>query len=174
MLMTSLRLDYQRCMQPFPLAGTVLLSFAVAITVLTGGYYFSLSADSKALEDSLKKFEQTADAPTRSSHPEKSGDIKQASEVLRQLTLPWEDLFQAVESSTIPQVTLLGMEPDLEKHVVNISCEARDIASMLSFMKRLETRREFIAVYLQNHQIQQRDPERPVRFSLIAFWRAAA
>ncbi len=172
--MTSLRLDFQRSVQPFPVAGTVLLSLAIGITVLTGGYYYRLSTDSKALEDSLKQIEQTAGTPARSPHPEIRGDIKQASEVLRQLTLPWEDLFQAVESSTIPQVTLLGMEPDLEKHVVNISCEAKDIASMLNFMKRLEARQEFIAVYLQNHQIQQRDPERPVRFSLIAFWRAAA
>lgn len=172
--MTSLRLDFQRCTQPFPVAGTVLLALAIAVTVLTGGYYYRLSADSTALQDSLNKFEQATGGQVTGPHPEMLGDIKQASEVLRQLTLPWEDLFQAVESSTSPQVTLLGLEPDLEKHVVNISCEAKDIASMLSFMKRLEARQEFVAVYLQNHQIQQRDPERPVRFSLIAFWRAAA
>lgn len=172
--MTSLRLDFQRCMQPFSLVGTVLLLLAIAMTVLTGSYYYRLSADAKALEDSLKRIEQTAGPQVKGPHPEIRGDIKQASEVLRQLTLPWEDLFQAVESSTIPQVTLLGMEPDLDKHVVNISCEAKDIASMLRFMKRLEARQEFVGVYLQNHQVQQRDPERPVRFSLIAFWRAAA
>ena len=172
--MTSLRLDFQRCIPPFPVAGAVLLAFAIAMTALAGVYYYRLSTDAKTLEDSLKKFEQAAGGQVKGQHPEIRGDIKQASEVLRQLTLPWEDLFQAVESSTIPQVTLLGMEPDLEKHVVNISCEAKNIASMLSFMKRLEARQEFVAVYLQNHRIQQRDPDRPVRFLLIAFWRAAA
>lgn len=171
--MTRLRMDFQRPAQPFPLAGTLLLLLAVAVTIMTAGYYYRLSSDSKALEDSLREIEQAAHAQIRSVHPEVHGDIKQASEVLRQLTLPWEDLFQAVESSTIPQVTLLGMEPDLEKHVVSISCEAKDVASMLRFMERLEARQEFTGVYFQNHQVQLRDPERPVRFSLIAFWRAA-
>src|ERR1017187_9246176 len=138
MRMSSLRLDFQRPTQPFPLVGMVVLTLAIAITVLTGSYYYSLSVTSKDLEESLKRIEQKAGAQNRSPHPhpEIRGDIKLASEVLHQLTLPWDDLFQAVESSTIPQVTLLGMEPDLEKHVVNISCEAKDIASMLSFMKQ--------------------------------------
>lgn len=175
MQMNRLRLDYQRSMKPFPLAGTILLLGAVAVSILTGDYYHRLTISISEWDDSLNKFEQSSVVQAKgSAHQEMRGafqDIKQANEVLRQLTLPWEKLFQAVESSTDREVALLGMEPDVEKHIVNISCEAKNISAMLSFIKRLETRREFGSVYLQSHQIQEVDPEKPVRFSLIAFWR---
>lgn len=172
--MISVRLDYQRKRKPFAVADAILLSAAVVATLLCGLYYYSLSSDFAVWESRLKQSEQVSVRHSKTLSPEAEVDFKRATEVLRQLTLPWEELFLAVESSSTPQVTLLGMEPDMEKHVINISCESRDIGSMLSFMKRLEARQEFNSVYLQSHQIQERDPERPVRFSLIAFWRAAA
>jgi hypothetical protein len=177
MQMNRLRLDYQRSMNPFPLTGAILLIVAIAILILTGSYYYRLAIASADWEDSLKKFERASGGQVTGSYQEVRGvfrDIKQANEVLRQLTLPWEKLFHAVESSTDREVTLLGMEPDIEKHVVNISCEAKDIVAMLNFIKRLEMQQEFSSVYLESHQIQEHDPDKPVRFSLIAFWRAAA
>jgi len=175
MPMNRLRLDYQRSMKPFPLAGTILLLVAIAILILSGDYYYNLTIKTAGWEDSLKKFEQTSGRQVNDTDQGRRGEgVKQAYEVLRQLTVPWENLFQAVESSTDQEIALLGMEPDTEKHVVNISCEAKNVAAMLNFIKRLETRQEFGSVYLQSHQIQEHDPERPVRFSLIAFWRTAA
>ncbi len=174
--MTRLRLDYQRSMKPIPLAGAFLLVAAVAVLILTGSYYYGLTIKTSDWQDSLKKFEQASGRQVSGPHLELRGaflDIKQANDVLRQLTLPWEDLFRAVESSTDRQITLLGMEPDTEKHVVNINCEAKNVIAMLNFVKRLQGQQEFSSVYLQNHQIQEQDPDRPVRFSLIAFWRVA-
>ncbi len=174
--MIKLRLDYHRNTRPIPLAGGLLLLVAIAIAILAGEYYYRLTAKTTEWEASLKKFEQVS-GKQRGPHPEIGGvvqDIKQANEVLRQLTLPWEELFQAVESSTDPEITLLGLEPDMEKHVVNISCEAKNITAMLNFTRRLEKQQEFSGVYLQSHEIQEFDPDRPVRFSLVAAWRAAA
>jgi hypothetical protein len=173
--MTRLRLDYQRSMKPFPVAGGVLLAIALATSMLAGSYYYRLTVKTADWEASLKKFEQASGRPATGSYLGMRGGaqhIKQATEVLRQLTLPWEDVFHAVEASTDRETTLLGLEPDMEKHLVNISCEAKNIAAMLNFAKRLEGQREFAGVYLQSHQIQEFDPDRPVRFSLVAFWRA--
>ncbi len=175
--MIRLRLDYQRSTMPVPLAGGVLLLIAVAVAVLAGGYYRHLSVDTAEWEASMKRFEQASGRRMTEADlgvQREFQDIRQANDVLRQLTLPWENLFRAVESSTDRNITLLGMEPDTEKHVVNISCEAKDVAAMLKFIERLERQREFSSVYLQNHQIQEHDPDRPVRFSLTAFWRATA
>jgi len=91
-------------------------------------------------------------------------EIKHANEVLQQLTLPWGKLFQAMESSSGKQVALLAMEPDAEKQVVKISGEAKDIAAVLDYIRRLAAQQVFSSVYLQSHQIQQQDPEKPVRF----------
>ncbi len=174
--MTRLRLDYQRRTKPFPVAGAVLLSVSLVAAAAVGDYYHRLTLRIADWSASLKKFEQAWGGPVRSKHhevPEGLRDIKQANEVLRQITLPWESLFHDVEASTSAEVTLLGMEPDAEKHTVIISCEAKNIVAMLDFIKRLKERGQFGSVYLLSHQIQEHDPQKPVRFSLIASWRIA-
>jgi len=42
-------------------------------------------------------------------------EVKHANDVLRQLTLPWDELFQAVESAAGKKIALLALEPDTEK-----------------------------------------------------------
>lgn len=175
--MDRLRLDYQRSFKPFPLAGIALLVGAVAVLLLTVDYYQGLAANIAEMEASLSVFDRAAGRHVRDAGSERQGviqDIKLANEVLHRLTMPWENLFQALESSTDPEVTFLGMEPDIDKRIVDISCEAKNIGAMLSFIKRLKERQEFSSVYLHSHQIQQSDPQKPVRFTLVAVWREAA
>jgi hypothetical protein len=54
--------------------------------------------------------------------------------------------------------------------MVKINGEAKNFEAMLQYITQLEKREEFGPVYLQSHQIQQQDPDRPVRFSLLATW----
>lgn len=173
--MSALDLDYQRSMKPFPVAGTILLLLAIVALLITGQHYYRLTAQLSDWQTSQGKFERAANRqaqakPKHREGPEMMQEIMQANKILRQMSLPWERLFQAVESSVSREVTLLGMEPDIERHSVRISCEAKNIAAMLNYIKRLELRHEFGSVYLQSHQIQEKDPEKPVRFSLIAAW----
>ncbi len=167
--MDRLRLDYQRDMKPFPVAGMALLLLGIALSVWSGAQYYRLSGGIADIESRLGHREQAAAHEVHAS----ARDMQQASEVLRQLTLPWETLFEAVESAAGRDVTLLSMEPDIDKRVVNIGCEAKNVAAMLGYIKRLQERQEFGSVYLLNHQIQEHDPDRPVRFSLVASWRIA-
>lgn len=174
--MGALHLDYQRSMKPFPAAGAVLLLLAIVALSLTGRHYQRLTVQMSAWQASLDESRQAAGLqaramPGRHDLPEMMQEIRQANDVLRQLSLPWERLFRAVESSVNGDVTLLGMEPDIEKRVVRISCEARNIAAMLNYIRQLEERHEFGGIYLQSHQVQEQQPEKPVRFSLVAAWR---
>ncbi len=174
--MNKLYLDYQRSFKPFPYAGAALLAGAMAISVLAVNYYQDLAASISEMEASLSMFERVSGSRIHDANPGGQGgaqDIRQANEVLHRITMPWENLFQALESSTDPEVTFLGMEPDIEKHIVDISCEARNIKAMLNFVKRLKERREFSSVYLHSHRVQENDPQKPVRFSLVATWREA-
>lgn len=174
--MALVSLDYQRSIKPFPVEGAILLLLAVAALVLTGGYYYRLSMNVAELETSKYRFERAASQRV-SGHQREARDVMQevthANEVLRYLSLPWGNMFQAVESSGNRDVTLLEMEPDIEKHTVRISCEARNISAMLDYIKRLGQRHEFGRVYLQSHRIQAQEPEKPVQFSLFAEWRVA-
>ncbi|MFA6971933.1 MAG: PilN domain-containing protein [Gallionella sp.] len=179
--MVQLRLDYQRGIQPFPWAGAVLLVSALTVLTLVGVYYRELAAKTVSWEAKVRK---TATQDQRLTGPQTSQrgttntaltalEIKHANEVLQQLTLPWGKLFQAIESSSDKQVALLAMDPDAEKHVVKISGEAKNIAAVLDYIKRLAAQEVFSSVYLQSHQIQQLDPEKPVRFVLLAAWKVS-
>ncbi|NTV94330.1 MAG: PilN domain-containing protein, partial [Thiobacillus sp.] len=94
-------------------------------------------------------------------------------QVLNQLALPWDRLFSAVEESSGADVALLVMEPDTLKGLVRIGGEAKHLDAALAFVKQLGAHPIFTRVALQNHQVQQQDPQKPVRFSLVAAWSEA-
>ena len=95
-------------------------------------------------------------------------EMKSANDVLRQLTLPWDQLFDSVEAVGGGDVALLAMEPDFAKRTVKISGEARNLVAMLNYVAQLEQQGTFGTVYLQSHQVQQSVPEKPVQFTAIA------
>jgi len=175
--MSKLRLDYQRSAKPFPWGGLPLLALALAILVVSGIQYHALSAEADLWESKTELIERAAQ---RQSPRNRSGEhtavnlaleVKRANEVLRQLSLPWYGLLQTIESTGGKGVALLSLEPDSEKKLVKISGEAKNIAAMLDYISQLENRGLFGTVYLQSHHIQQQDPEKPVRFVLLAIWR---
>ena len=171
--MPALWLDYQQ-ERPFPWAGPVLLALALVALILAFSYYRELEDKADTWEKKLELIERGQGLRTPAGGRGAEGlalEVKRANEVLRQLTLPWEDLLQAVEAAAGKKVALLALEPDTERHVVKISGEARDFGAVLNYITQLEAQEVFGPVYLQSHQVQQRDPERPVRFSLIAVWR---
>lgn len=168
--MTLLRLDYQDRMRPFPWAGVALLALGLAISALAGIYYQGLAGKAaywEARGGQVKNAENgLSDGVTSSTALE----IKHANEVLNKIDLPWDKLFQAVESSSGKDVALLAMEPDAEKRQMRISGEARNIEEVLDYIGRLSGQKVFSSVYLHSHQVRMQDPEKPVRFSLVAAW----
>jgi len=174
--MNALRLDYQQNQQS-PWAGPALLVLSLAAMVLAGAYYLDLNEQADTWESRLERMEPGQGwkpATGRSDGREAvelALEVKHANEVLLQLFMPWDDLFQAVESAAGKKIALLALEPDTEKQMVKISGEAKNFASLLNYITQLEERDVFGTVYLQNHQVQQQDPDKPVRFSLLAVWR---
>jgi hypothetical protein len=174
--MNILLLDYQQDMA-LRWPGLLLLAVALGGLGLAIVYYVDLNDRAASWESRLEQVARSEGMSTvagRAGQPE-SGDmavqVSRANEVLRRLTLPWNALFRAVESAAGKDVALLAMEPDLEKQQVKISGEARDFAALLNYVTRLEEQAVFGPVHLQGHQVQQQDPDRPVRFSLLAVWR---
>ncbi len=171
--MSQLDLDYQTGLKPFPWAGMVLLFVASLVLALVGIYYRGVTERIAYWEvktgqaDALGRQVSGSQRETK----EVAQEIKHANEILSQITLPWDKLFQAVEWSAGKEVALLAVEPDAEKHEVKISGEAKDIAAVLDYIRKLSTQEIFNSVYLQSHQVQQRAPLKPVRFALVAAWK---
>ena len=173
--MSELRLDFQNP-GPFPWVGVVLLVMALASLSLTAFYFFRLSDRVHALEAqlSISQGQDTARASKvrsmTSSPADLAQEVKNANDALRHLSVPWDDLFRAVESSGSNKVTLLSLEPDVEKRQVHIKGEAKNFKSIMSYITQMEGHDVFGSVFLQNHHVQEEDPDQPVQFAIIATW----
>jgi Tfp pilus assembly protein PilN len=176
--MRAIHLDYQRTYRPFPTLGVVLLLAALGIGAQLARQYEYLSGvfeGWEALEKRVDRLARQHDVRLgERGNPDaeqRAREVTKANEVLRRITLPWDDLFAAVESAAPGEVALLTMEPDAEKRLLKVSGEAKHVAAMFDYIRTLEGRPMFESVTLSNHQEQVTDPQRPVRFSLVAAWR---
>lgn len=88
-----------------------------------------------------------------------------------QLNLPWRDLHDAVARATPVSVALLALEPDAKRRVLRITAEARGSDDMFAYVERLQGPDWFAHVALTRHEINEQDPNRPIRFQLDAQWR---
>jgi len=95
-------------------------------------------------------------------------ELARARAVTRRLTLPWGDLFDAIETAATKKVALVALQPDSELETVRITAETRNLDDALAFVRRLQATRKLSGVYLASHQVQTRDAERPVRFVVMA------
>lgn len=90
-----------------------------------------------------------------------------------QLNLPWRGLHDAVQAATPPTVALLALEPDAKKRSLRITAEAKGSDDMIAYVEALQRLDWFDAVALARHEINEQDPNRPIRFQVDAQWRAA-
>lgn len=104
-------------------------------------------------------------------------ELDAARQTLRELALPWEALFRAIEGTTDgvkgSSTALLAIEPDPAKQVVRIGGEARDYASILRLVRRLEASHVLADVHLLSHEFLEEAAGRPFQFTLSAQWRNA-
>ena len=97
-------------------------------------------------------------------------EVQRARDLLIRLQLPWNQLFKTIESAHKSEVALLSIESDNDKRRVKLSGEAKNLDALVSYLSFLEERPALADVYLESHEIQMKDPQRPVRFVLSARW----
>ena len=172
----ALTLDYRR--QPRAgWVGIALLMVGVAGAGVLGAQYSEIvhakaQAENGIREHGVATRKKPVVAGAAGEVEKTAVEAKRAREILLQLGMPWNDLFTSVEGVQAPDVALLHIESDVDKQHVKISAEARNLGAMLNYLRDLEGRSIFSDVYLQSHQIQQQDPQHPVRFVLTATWMA--
>lgn len=176
MALRTLQLDFQRPSGDRRAWGTVLL----VIGALLGGWawleYDAARDELTRWEDKLSDTRRLArrslpsfaveDAPSATVAQE----LKDANLILDRLALPWDGLFADIEASVVPDVALLGIQPDARGHLVTLEGEARDLKALLTFLARLEAAPGLVDAHLTRHEIRQNDPNRPLAFTLQARW----
>ena len=87
-----------------------------------------------------------------------------------QLNLPWRELQDAVAAATPRSVALVAMEPDPRKRVLKLTAETRTSDDMVAYVAELKQQELFSDVILTRHEVNEQDPNRPLRFQLEATW----
>ena len=172
-MMRALDLDFVAGNRRGRWLGIGLLAIAAVATAKLADMYAESQREVEQIQARIARIERRAnginsDAPKLADATIQ--EIRHANQVIDQITLPWDRLFRAVESVANDRVALLGITPDQAGGTVELSAEAADVEAMFDYVKRLQRAPSLARVYLLNHQINARDPLRPVRFTVIASW----
>ena len=152
----------------------VLLVLAIGAALAVGFSYRALNDELALQQGALSRANR--DRPHRMTAAEGGkpelleARMKYARLVLHRLSLPWDGLFQVLEGATTDRVGLLALQPDWENGVINITAEAKEFSDMLTYVARLGETKSFSRIHLRHHEIDQNDPQRPIRFTLSARW----
>jgi hypothetical protein len=174
MTRASIELDLSRARPRVNRRGLILLALGIAVAALVVLDYRANSAQRAALELRLDPSPGTRIARKPDKAAERAAqDVRAAS---TELMAPWSRLLQELElasADTGGSVAVLGVEPDREKRQVRVLAEARTLDVALAYVKRLQESEALRYPMLESHEVQAKDPQRPVRFQLRADWNAA-
>lgn len=91
---------------------------------------------------------------------------------IQQLNLPWRDVLDAVESATPDHIALISLEPDARHSSIKITAGASSGDEMIAYIQELKQQDTLLNVTLLHHEINAQDANHPVRFQLVANWKA--
>jgi Tfp pilus assembly protein PilN len=163
--MQALDLDFCTTRRGSPWIGRLLLAVALAVCLDAGLSYKNLN---KSIVESEARLARRAPAgPARKASPEELAVVR---ETVQRLSLPWDELFSALESAASDRVVLASIEPDTRKGTVVISGDGRDYLAALTYVLNLSHSESLDRVQLVRHEQKANDPAGPVSFAVSAAW----
>jgi len=173
-MMPRLRIDFaRRQASPVP-AGVVLLVAASVLLVLSGERLWQAYRHNDRARAAFETAHHDA-VKTRplavSRTPEAKLAEKQGEAVLRELTVPWQELLAIVEDYPDKDVALIGIDQNPVQSQIRITAEAKDLDGMVAYLKYLQGSALLGQAVLSAHLIENNVPGRPVRFQVAATWR---
>ena len=96
---------------------------------------------------------------------------KQSQAVMRELTVPWQNLLSIVEGYPAHDVALIGIDQNPAQGQIRITAEAKDFDAMIAYMKYLQGSALLREAVLNTHLVETTVPGTPVRFQIAAVWR---
>ena len=181
--MTRIDIDFappgwRRSLHRVPAWAWVTGALGVAL-IATAGYSGSAALQRQQLrEGQLQRAQQRVAQATQGPAPVAIVAIAPAqaaavNAAILQLNLPWRDVQDALASATPPGIALLALEPDARKRVLKITAETTGSDAMVDYIAQLKRQQLFgVRVQLLRHEINELDPNRPLRFQLEARWGA--
>jgi Tfp pilus assembly protein PilN len=164
-LMKNLNLDFCKTRRSSPWLGRLLLALAALVVVDAG---LSYQTARKALrENEVRLAKRTPAGRAPKTTPQEVAVVR---ETVQRLSLPWDELFVALESAASDRVALAAIEPDVRAGTVKISGDGKDYLSALSYVANLSRIEGLEGVQLVRHEQKANDPKGPVSFAVTAAW----
>ena len=150
----------------------------IVVGLWAGIAAFDLSKQVEADEGRLSRLQgkarnSAAAKPMANATKVTEGLANAVNNAIAQLNVPWRDVLDAVEGATPANVGLLALEPDARRHVVRGMAEARTSGDMIAYVEALKKQDIFDSVVLTKHEVNDLDPNKPLRFQFEARWREA-
>lgn len=172
-MIRELAIDFAPRRRRPPALGAALLVAAFVLATVLAWQYRELSKEIEAIEAQLEsRRAPVARGSTRPLPAEARTELARLSQVVRQLSTPWDALFSSIETSIGENVALLGIQPDAAAARVTISAEARNYGEALWFAQRLSAGDTLAEAFLTGHELRRDGSQRPVRFTISARWLA--
>jgi Tfp pilus assembly protein PilN len=92
-------------------------------------------------------------------------NLKALGSVIKQLNVPWQDIFKQLEKTMPPDIALLSIEPDAQRGLIRLQAEAESLDSLLRYASSLQNYSIFGRLYYSKHETNEQDPNKPVRLS---------
>lgn len=174
--MKPVRLDYVSPHSFYKHSGSMmLLCLALALSIYLAYRHAEVSEKLEALRAQLEKSERKKaginhQKDTLAITPALRTEVEQGNRVIRQIGLPWDELFEAIESIPHDYVAVLSIQPDAEGGSVTIAAEAESAADIVEYIEAINESGVLKDAHLMNHQIKTQDPQKPVGFTVMATW----
>lgn len=173
----SLQLDFRAKRQIWSWLGLLLLAVAVCVIVWVFQQQQKLQLAHDGLDQAISQLavqNQAQQKPVVKTDDTVTRDgAVQAQWITDQLAFPWEPLFQALEKSQQPDIALLSLQPDTKKMQVKLGGEAKDFKTVLMYINQLQASPVFSKIYLIKHEVNESILQKPIDFTLIAYWQNA-
>ncbi len=167
-----IELDHLRRLRPAK-ASWWLLAVATALAVEVGFSYVNARSEVADKAERLKhlsRLSPSADA-SKDRRPLSQEEFTAARDTILRLSMPWNNVFRALESAKSDDVALLSIEPDAGSGSLSITGEARSYPAALTYVAWLSHENTLKDVRLAKHEIRQNEPRRPVFFTISASWK---
>jgi Tfp pilus assembly protein PilN len=157
-------------------AAWALTACALLLCLASAALGWQMLASKRAFDAQLaarQRASAPAAAPVQAAGPAISATQAAAiNGAVLQLNLPWRALHDAIGAATPRSIALLALEPDARKRTMRITAEAKTSDDMIAYVEQLKQQELFAAVVLTRHEINDQDPNKPIRFQLDAQWMA--
>jgi hypothetical protein len=135
--MHKLDIDFQSAPGKAPSAGMILLVLAVLGGLALVQVQRDLGNQLAAMDAAQGR--SAAGEKLGAANQKKSDGDQAAQTAFNQLTLPWGEVFAAVEEAADKQVLLLALEGDGRNRVIKITAQAPHVEDMLAYLGRLKS-----------------------------------